>query len=86
MDFQKAEKNRKKHNVTFQEAATVFGDPMSLTYPDPDHSLGEERFLTIGISEFGTLLVIAHTDNEDTIRIINARLASKFERKNYEEK
>jgi uncharacterized protein len=54
-DTNKAEANVKKHKVTFHEAATVFGDPMSVTFPDPDHSIGEERFITIGLSEFGTL-------------------------------
>ena len=85
-DPQKAKINRKKHNVTFQEAATVFGDPFSVTYPDPDHSIDEERFITMGLSEFGILLVIAHKEGTEMIRIISARKATKFERKNYEEK
>lgn len=61
-DTNKADQNLKKHGVSFKEAATVFGDPLSLTYPDPDHSIGKDRFITIGSSISGRLLIVAHTD------------------------
>jgi len=81
----KAELNFKKHGVSFQEAATTFNDPLSVTFPDPDHSIGESRYVMIGISRFGQILVVAHTDREDKIRIITARKATRQERKFYEE-
>jgi hypothetical protein len=84
-DSKKAGQNVKKHGVSFEEASTVFGDALSLTIPDPLSSMGEERFLIIGSSYFGKLLVVAHTDKEDTIRIISARSATSRERKAYEE-
>ncbi|MFA6293244.1 MAG: BrnT family toxin [Victivallales bacterium] len=85
-DAKKADKNRQKHSVVFTEAATVFGDPLSETFPDPDHSFGEFRYLTIGQSMAGRLLVIGHTDRGDTIRIITARQATTQERHYYENK
>ncbi|PKN67996.1 MAG: hypothetical protein CVU54_15785 [Deltaproteobacteria bacterium HGW-Deltaproteobacteria-12] len=84
-DMQKAKANLRKHKVSFEEAATALDDPMSATSTDPDHSITEDRYVTFGISERGRLLVVAHTDNEETIRIISAREASKGERKIYEE-
>jgi uncharacterized DUF497 family protein len=84
-DPAKAADNVARHGVSFEEAATVFRDPLSATGPDPDHSFDEERFVTFGISTSGRLLVIAHTERGDTIRIISARPATVGERKIYEE-
>lgn len=81
---EKAEKNIKKHNISFQEALTVFQDTLSLTYPDMDHSTNEDRYLIIGLSSFGNVLVIPHTFRNDKIRIISARKATKKERHFYE--
>jgi uncharacterized DUF497 family protein len=81
----KAEINLKKHGVSFQEATTVFNDPLSMTFPDPDHSLRESRYIIIGISRFEQLLVVAHTDREETVRIISARKATRQEKIFYEE-
>ena len=83
-DREKAEANRKKHRVSFDEAASVFLDALSITIPDPDHSVGEHRFLTMGLSSKGRILVVAHSEQGDTIRIITSRLASASERKRYE--
>lgn len=84
-DPEKATLNLSDHKVTFEEAATAFGDPLSLTYPDPDHSFDEYRFITIGSSISGQLLLVSHTDRGAVIRIISAREATKRERKYYEE-
>jgi uncharacterized DUF497 family protein len=84
-DQKKAASNLRKHGVSFKEAATAFGDPLSLTIPDPDHSLEEDRFVLIGESQKERLLVVAHAERSDTIRIISARLATRGERKSYEE-
>ena len=84
-DPQKARSNLKKHKVSFEEAATVLADPMAATGADPDHSIGEFRYITFGISKRGRLLVVAHTEEGDSIRIISARIARKGERKIYEE-
>jgi hypothetical protein len=81
----KAVINLKKHNVSFQEAATVFNDALSVTFPDPDHSVGENRYIIIGISRFGQVLVVSHTDRENRTRIISARRATRQERRFYEE-
>jgi hypothetical protein len=83
-DRRKAAANRRKHGVSFEEAATAFGDPLSLTILDPDHSVDEDRFLLLGETANGKLVVVAHTDRNDTIRIINARPADRGERENYE--
>jgi uncharacterized protein len=72
-DEKKASRNFVKHNISFEEAVTVFNDPLSDTFPDPDYSHDEKRFIIIGASESGKILVIAHTDNEKTVRIISAR-------------
>lgn len=81
----KARSNRGKHRVTFEEAATVFYDPLSLTIDDPQHSDNEERFIIIGVSTQRRILVVAHTDEGDVIKIISARPAEPYERKQYEE-
>ena len=84
-DKSKAESNLKNHSTSFHEAATVFGDPLSITYDDPDHSIGEYRFITFGLSRFNRLLVVSHTESEGKMRIISARPMTKQERKIYEE-
>lgn len=84
-DPAKARLNAKKHDVDFAEAATVFADGLSLTYPDPDHSASEERYITFGLSANGRHLAVAHTDRGDRIRIISAREMTRGERRYYEE-
>lgn len=84
-DPNKAAANIRKHGVEFPEAATVFTDPLSTTFPSEEHSESESRFLTIGESASGQLLVVAHTEEDDMIRIIGARKATRRERKFYEE-
>jgi uncharacterized DUF497 family protein len=83
-DRPKAAANLKKHAVSFEAAATVFGDPLSLTIPDLMHSLREDRYIIPGNSSYGVLLVVVHTSRGDNIRIISARRASKQERRTYE--
>ena len=83
-DLRKARSNLAKHGVGFKEASTIFGDPLSLTIPDPEHSLSEERYITVGRAFSGKLLVVVHTERGDNIRIISARRASRRERKFYE--
>jgi len=84
-DPKKSEQNRIKHNVTFNEAATVFGDQFAITFSDPEHSVGEHRFLTFGHSKMNHLLVVVHTERHDKTRIISARRATRHERKIYED-
>jgi uncharacterized protein len=84
-DQRKAPANLRKHGIGFPEAATAFADPLSLTIPDPDHSAGEARFILIGQSERRRLVVVAHVERGDLIRIISARPATRRERKTYEE-
>ena len=84
-DPKKAASNLHKHSVSFDEAATVFEDDLSLTGHDPDHSVGEIRLITFGVSSVGRLLVVSHAERSDRIRIISARPASRPERKLYEE-
>jgi uncharacterized DUF497 family protein len=72
--------------ISFQEAATVFGDPLAVTYPDPAHSLSEERFITIGMSSAARVLIVAHVDRNENIRIISACKTTLREQKQYEEK
>jgi hypothetical protein len=84
-DAEKARQNREKHGISFDEATTAFADALSRTISDPDHSVDEDRFLLLGTSSRGRLLVVAHTERSDTIRLINARLASKREKNEYEE-
>jgi uncharacterized DUF497 family protein len=83
-DENKSIANLKKHGVSFHEAATVFGDPLALTFSDPDHSIGEHRFLTFGYSKMNELLCIAHTERPGRTRIISARRATRHERTIYE--
>jgi uncharacterized DUF497 family protein len=80
----KAKKNLRKHRVSFDEAMTVFYDPLSATFDAPDSSIDEERFITIGYSSRGQLLVVSHTERRKTIRIISARRATAHERKKHE--
>ena len=83
-DGEKAGANQAKHGVSFDEAATAFGDPLSVTITDPDHSGQEERFILLGHTYGNRLLVVVHTDIGDNVRIISARLASGMERRAYE--
>ena len=83
-DEDKAKTNLNKHGVTFEEASSVFGDPLAVTFPDPDHSEDEDRELTIGYSDNDRLLIVSHTRRGDNIRLINARRAAKSERDVYE--
>lgn len=84
-DNNKAISNLQKHGVSFTEAATVFGDPLSITFPDPDHSINESRFITIGLSTGGKIIILSHTDRGDRLRIISARKATRKEQRFYEE-
>jgi uncharacterized protein len=84
-DPKKAAANLRKHGGGFPEAATAFADPHSITIADPDHSVGEERFVLIGQSDRRRLVVVAHVERGDLIRIISARPASRRERNTYEE-
>lgn len=84
-DPQKAVGNARKHGVSFEEAATAFGDPLSVTIGDPDHSEYEQRFLPLGMSHAGRLLVVAHAERDETVRIISARMANRHERQTYQE-
>jgi uncharacterized DUF497 family protein len=84
-DAKKARLNLAKHGVSFEEAATAFGDDRSVTIPDPLHSLTEERFVTIGASDKGKILVVVATERGDILRLISARPAGRRERKQYEE-
>ena len=84
-DPEKAKSNLKKYGVSFEEAATALSDPMAATGADPDHSITEERYVTFGVSEKGRLVVVSHTEKDETIPIISARKASKGERELYEE-
>lgn len=84
-DEAKAATNLRKHGVPFEEAASVFSDPLAYTFGDPDHSVGEQRLLTFGISQSGRLLVVAHAERGRAIRIINARRATRHERGIYEQ-
>jgi len=84
-DRGKEAQNQEKHSVSFREAATILGDPLSTTYPDLAHSEEEQRSITIGMTERGTIIVVAHTEEEGTVRIISARRATRRERRFYEE-
>ncbi len=83
-DRKKAQRNLRKHRVSFDEAVTVFYDPLSATVDDPDHSVGERRLITIGYSSRGWLLVVSHTERGSAVRIISARSATRRERKRHE--
>jgi uncharacterized DUF497 family protein len=84
-DPRKAVRNIQKHGVSFHEAATIFGDPLAVTYDDPDHSASEFRYLTLGLSSEQRLLIVAHTFRAESIRIVSAREATPRERSDYEE-
>jgi uncharacterized protein len=84
-DTQKAALNLRKHGVSFEDAASVFADPLSVTYYDPDHSEAESRFITVGMSRSVRILIVAHTDRGESTRIISARPTTRRERKQYEE-
>jgi hypothetical protein len=84
-DIIKARRNSLKHGISFEEASTVFDDPLYITFLDVEHSIDEERYITLGLSKVGRLLLIAHTDRGGIIRIISARKATKNERRYYEE-
>ncbi len=83
-DAEKAAENLKKHGVSFDEAVTVFVDPLAATFDDPDHSLAEDRFLTVGYSSQGRLLVVCHTERRGALRLISARRTTAHERKRHE--
>lgn len=86
-DPNKAAANLRKHGVSFEEAATIVGDPLSITVPDPDHSRQEDRYLTVGMSDRGRLVIVSHTemDGGDVVRIISARQLTRQEREEYEQ-
>mgnify|MGYP001572672019 CR=1 FL=1 len=84
-DPKKADTNQRKHRVTFHEGASVFGDPLAITFTDPDHSEDEERYIPLGLSIQKRLLVVSHAGRGNKTRIISARLMSRNERKIYEE-
>jgi len=84
-DPEKAERNVRDHGVSFEEAATVFLDPLAMTYPDPDHSDEEDREITIGYSTKQRLLFVSHVQRRNRTRIISAREATRRERKQHEE-
>ena len=84
-DKRKADSNLRAHGVSFREATTVLADPLSITISDPDHSIAEMRFVDIGLSHRGRLLVVSYTERGNRIRLISARLATGNERKQYEE-
>jgi uncharacterized DUF497 family protein len=84
-DPKKAAVNIRKHNVSFQEAATIFGDPLAITFDDPDHSANEKRHITFGLSLQKRLLVVSHTERQGRTRIISARVTDRKERNIYEE-
>jgi len=84
-DDRKAAANLRKHRISFEEAATIFEDPLLITVPDKSHANGEERFFSIGQSRRGGLIAVAHTETGSRIRIISARKATRLERRTYEE-
>jgi uncharacterized protein len=84
-DSRKARVNKRKHGIVFEEASTIFDDPLSITIHDPAHSVGEDRFITIGTSANSRFIVVVHTERGDTIRIISARNATISEKRQYEQ-
>ncbi|MGF1672788.1 MAG: BrnT family toxin [Rivularia sp. (in: cyanobacteria)] len=84
-DKNKAARNQSKHGVSFEEAKTVFDDPLYVDFYDPDHSQDEERYLIVGESNRGRLLIVSYTERGDSIRLISAREVTQTERKAYEE-
>ncbi len=89
LDFEwdptKADENYRKHGDAYDEAASAFADTLSITIFDPDHSEAEERFVLVGLSAQNRLVVVVHTERDDRIRLVSARLASSHERRDYEE-
>ena len=84
-DEVKAKANFKKHKVSFEEGKTIFNDPFLFTFPDNEHSVKEERYINIGLSAFGSVLILTHTERQGKIRIISCRKATAHERRFYEE-
>ena len=84
-DTEKAKTNKRKHRISFEEAATAFGDPLSITVPDPDLSVREHRFILVGRTHIGKTVVVAHSERQNRIRLISARRASRREMRAYEE-
>jgi len=84
-DTRKARENLRKHGVSFEEAKTVFDDPVYVDFYDPDHSYEEQRYIIIGQSQQGRLLIVSYTEREDVVRLISAREAARGEREAYEE-
>ena len=84
-DQEKSENNLQKHGVSFEESASVFGDPLYIDFYDPDHSIDERRYLIIGQSNAGRLLIVSYTERDEVIRLISAREMTSSERKAYEE-
>jgi uncharacterized DUF497 family protein len=84
-DARKAAANFQKHDLSFEEAVTVFLDPFAVTYPDPDHSMDERREITIGSTMKGNLVFVSHCERGERIRVISARYVTRNERKQYEE-
>jgi hypothetical protein len=82
---EKAIENLRKHNVSFEEAKTVFDDPFSVTIADPEHSTDEDRYIDIGLSAKGQMLVVIYTERGSNIRIISCRKATNVERRTYEQ-
>ncbi|MEA5508519.1 BrnT family toxin [Crocosphaera sp. UHCC 0190] len=83
-DDKKAKANQTKHGISFEEASTVFDDPLSINFDDPDHSTGENRYLIIGLSDQGKFLFVSYTDRNNKIRLISARLVTPKEKRYYE--
>ena len=81
---EKAKSNYNKHKVSFEEAVTVFYDPLSVTFHGPEHSVGERRFITIGFSSHDRLVIVSHSEREEAVRIISARRTTPRERKRHE--
>ncbi|MCI0696468.1 BrnT family toxin [candidate division KSB1 bacterium] len=84
-DEEKAKKNLRNHQVGFEDAKAVFNDPFLITFPDPEHAIGEQRYLNIGLSAKGRVLIVVHTERGGNIRIISCRKATTSERRDYEE-
>lgn len=84
-DEVKAKENLRKHEVSFEEGKTIFNDPFLFTFPDNEHSADEERYINIGLSVNGRILILTYTDQQDKIRIISCRKATARERRFYEE-
>ena len=84
-DQAKAQRNLVKHNVSFEEASSIFKDPLYIDFYDPDHSEREERYIAIGLSVNKRILLVSYTEREDRIRLISAREATRKEKKDYEE-